>query len=133
MQQLPCPLANQEIIEPPAWDFRQCGMCDQHNLRSACANAQSDQSLCKSLAHSMTAKLLTEHNLEFLRLKKGCTDSSESTLGKIPHCWKLHVAAHIPYKIKVLLVHSMWPAKLLIKLSGRPCLSAYLSYGFVIH
>ena len=28
------------------WDFQQCGMCDQQSLRSACAYAQSDQSLC---------------------------------------------------------------------------------------
>ena len=36
-------------------------MIDQQNLRSACAYAQSDQSLCKSLEYSMTVKLLTEH------------------------------------------------------------------------
>ena len=29
-----------------AWDFQQCGMCDQQSLRLACAYAQSDQSLC---------------------------------------------------------------------------------------
>ena len=29
-----------------AWDFQQVGMCDQQSLRSACAYAQSDQSLC---------------------------------------------------------------------------------------
>ena len=27
-------------------DFQQCGMCDQQRLRSACAYAQSGQSLC---------------------------------------------------------------------------------------
>ena len=43
----------------------------------------------------MTVKLLTEHNLEFLRLKRGCTGSSESTLDKMPHCWKSHVTAHL--------------------------------------
>ena len=43
----------------------------------------------------MIVKLLTEHNLEFLRLKGGCTGSSGSTLGlvKILHCWKAHLAA----------------------------------------
>ena len=70
-------------------------MCDQQSLRSACAYAQSDQSLCKSLAYSMNIKLLTKHHLEFLSLKRGCTGSSESTLVKMPHCWKSHVAAHI--------------------------------------
>ena len=29
-----------------AWDFQQNGMCDQQSLRSACAYAQTDQSLC---------------------------------------------------------------------------------------
>ena len=58
-------------------------MCDQQSLRSACAYAQSDQSLCKSLEYSMRVKLLTEHKLEFLSLKGGCTGSSESTLVKM--------------------------------------------------
>ena len=43
----------------------------------------------------MIVKLLTEHHLEFLSLKGGCTGSYESTLVKIPHCWKSHVMAHI--------------------------------------
>ena len=40
----------------------------------------------------MSVKLLTEHHLEFLRLKVGCTDSSESIQDKMPHCWKSHAA-----------------------------------------
>ena len=43
----------------------------------------------------MNVKLLTEHHLEFLILKGGCTGSSESTLVKIPHWWKSHVTAHV--------------------------------------
>ena len=43
----------------------------------------------------MSAKLLTENYLEFLRLKGGCTGSSESTLVKLPHCWKSHVTAQM--------------------------------------
>ena len=54
-------------------------MCDQQSLRSACAYAQSDQSLCLSLEYSMTVRQLTEHHLELLNLKGGCTGSSEST------------------------------------------------------
>ena len=42
----------------------------------------------------MSVKLLTEHHLEFLSLKGGCICSSESTLVKMPHCWKSHVTAH---------------------------------------
>ena len=70
-------------------------MWDQQSLRSACAYAQSDKSLYLSLAYSMNVKLLTEHYLEFLSLKGGCTGSSESTLVKMPHCWKSCVAAQI--------------------------------------
>ena len=66
-------------------------MCDQQSLRPV----QSDQSLCLSLEYSMSVKLLTEHHLEFLSLKGGCTGSSESTLVKMPHCWKSHVVAHV--------------------------------------
>ena len=41
----------------------------------------------------MIVKLLTEHHLEFLSLKGGCSGSSESTHVKMPHCWKSHVTA----------------------------------------
>ena len=75
-------------------------MRDQQRLRSACAYKQSDQSLCQSLEFSMHVMLLTEHHLEFLSLEGGCTGSSESTLVKMTHCWKSHVAA----QIKILLV-----------------------------
>ena len=50
----------------------------------------------------MSVKLLTEHHLEFLSLKGGCTGSSESTLVKMPHCWKSHVAAQICQTDKTL-------------------------------
>ena len=43
----------------------------------------------------MSDKLLAEHHLEFLSLNEACTGSSESTLVKMPHCWKSHVAAQI--------------------------------------
>ena len=42
----------------------------------------------------MSLKLMTEHHLEFLSLNGGCTGSSESTLVKMPHCWKSHVTPH---------------------------------------
>ena len=42
----------------------------------------------------MSVKLATEHHLEFLCLKGGCTGLYESTLVKIPHCWKSYVTAH---------------------------------------
>ena len=43
----------------------------------------------------MSVMLLTEHHLEFLSLKGGCTGLSESTLVKMPHCWKSRVMAQI--------------------------------------
>ena len=43
----------------------------------------------------MIAKLLTEHHLEFLSLKGGCTGSSEPILVKMPHRWKSHATAHL--------------------------------------
>ena len=43
----------------------------------------------------MIVKLLTTQHLEFLSLKGGSRCSSESTLVKMPLCWKSHVVAHI--------------------------------------
>ena len=70
-------------------------MCHQQSLRSACAYAQSDQSLCYSLEYYMIVKLLTEHHLEFLSLKGGCRGPSESTHVKMPNCWKSHALAQL--------------------------------------
>ena len=50
----------------------------------------------------MVVKLLTEHHLEFLSLKGGCTGSYEPTLVKIPHCLKSRDRAHLyPHWITV--------------------------------
>ena len=84
-----------EGILAGTWDFQQCGMCHQQRLRPACTYAQSDQSLCLLLDHSMTVKLLAKQYLEFLSLKGGCTGSTESIYVKMPHCSKSHVAAHL--------------------------------------
>ena len=45
----------------------------------------------------MAVKLLTKHDLGFLSLKGSCTGSSESTLVKMPHCWKSNVAAYLAF------------------------------------
>ena len=55
----------------------------------------------------MIVKLLTEHHLEFLSLKGGCTCSSESKLVKMPYCWKSHALAHIVLKFLAYMLHSM--------------------------
>ena len=41
----------------------------------------------------MIVKLLTEHHLECLSLKGGCTGWSGSTLVKMSNCWKSRAAA----------------------------------------
>ena len=56
------------------------------------AYAQSDQSLCLSLEYFMIVKLLTEHH-GLSKLQRRLQDSSESTLVKMPHCWKSHDTA----------------------------------------
>ena len=43
----------------------------------------------------MTVKLLNEHLLEVISLTGGCTGSSESTLFKMPQCWKSHATAQL--------------------------------------
>ena len=88
--------------------FQQCGMCEQQRLRSACAYAQSDQSLCWSLEHSMTVKLLTEHHLEVLSLSGGCTGSSESIHVKIQHCWKSTINQHSISSLYSISVFPFW-------------------------
>ena len=52
----------------------------------------------------MTVKLLTKHHLEFLSLKRGCKGSSESTLVKMPHCWKSNVVAEM---VKYILIEEI--------------------------
>ena len=43
----------------------------------------------------MIVKLLIEHHLEFLSLKGGRRNSSESTLVKMSNYWKSHAAAQL--------------------------------------
>ena len=78
-------------------------MCNKQRLRPACAYGQSDQSLCLSIEYSMTVKLVTKQYLEFLSLKGGCKGLSESTLVKMAHYWRSHVAAQI--KIVFICIH----------------------------
>ena len=56
----------------------------------------------------MIIKLLTKHHLEFLSLKGGCRGLSESTLVKMPHCWKSHVATQIHLPVYHIPVRVYW-------------------------
>ena len=75
---------------PTMWYVR------QQRLRPACAYAQSDQRLCKSLEHSMTVKLLTEQFLGFLSLKK----AAQARLSL--HLSKCHVVGNHMLRLKYL-------------------------------
>ena len=55
----------------------------------------------------MIFKLLTEHHLEFLSLKGGCTGSSESTHVKMPHYWKSHATAQMLTMVDLMIVMRM--------------------------
>ena len=56
----------------------------------------------------MIVKLLTEHHLEFLNLKGGCRDSSESTCVKMPHCWKSHAQGGQSRDTHVVISHVLF-------------------------
>ena len=73
------------------WDFQQCGMCDRQRLWSDCA-------YMRSLIRAFTSRLNILSVLSYLEFQSS-TGSSESTLVKIPHCWKSHVAAHMYLQI----------------------------------
>ena len=58
-----------------------------NNMEGATSKG-SDQPGPTQLEYSLSVKLLTEHHLEFVSLKGGCTGWSECTLFIMPHCWK---------------------------------------------
>ena len=72
-------------------------MCDQQSLRSACAYAQSDQSLCLSLDYSMIVKLLTEQHLEFLSYE----EAAQARLSL--HISKYHIVGNHMSRLNYLL------------------------------
>ena len=76
----------------------------------------------KPLEYFMIVKLLTEHHLEFLSLKEGCTGSSEPTHVKMPHCWKSHALAQI------IIVCSLIPQR---KGSFRVSFECILRYMYI--
>ena len=73
----------------------------------------------------MSVKLLTKQHLEFLSFKGSCTGSSESTLVKMPHCWKSHVVApffQVNFKLTIFsLVTTFVSSRLLLFLGSQCC------------
>ena len=77
----------------------------------------------------MTVKLLTEHHLEFLGLTGGCTGSSESTLVKMPHCWKSHVTAQIMIFFSLACIHKQSENSACFYALNQHCFQTYMSSG----
>ena len=74
-----------------------------------------------SCLNTLSLRLLTEHHLEFLGLKGGCTGLSESTLVKIPHCWKSHVKAHFFFEPSLDVENKIFPASTGLIILGIYC------------
>ena len=55
----------------------------------------------------MSFKLLTENRLEFPSLTEGYTGSSESTLVKLPHCWKSRHGSNSCENFQILQIYSI--------------------------
>ena len=106
-------------------------MCDQQSLRSDCAYVQPNQRLCLLLENYMIVKLLTEHHLEFLRLKGGCRGSSESTHVKIPHCWKSHALARRYNILSIALIITKRGNSLQLSLTAFTLTTIYCFTGYL--
>ena len=64
----------------------------------------------------MIVRLLTEDHLESLSLKGGCRGSAESTLVKMPHCWKSHAQAQIvKISARMDIQSVIWTPELLLQ------------------
>ena len=78
-----------------------------NNVVCATSKALDQPANMRSLIRAfgfMIVKLLTEHHLEFLSLKGGCTGSSESTHVKMLG-WKSHATAQV---LITHLLHWKW-------------------------
>ena len=69
--------------------------------------------------YSKTVKLPTEHLLEVLSLKGGCTGSPESTLVKMSNCLKSHATAHLSLRLLFCLFKTGFTVQLLFDLSTK--------------
>ena len=63
----------------------------------------------------MSVNLLTEHHLEFLSLIGDYRGLSESTLVKMPHCWKTRVTAQFYLLQNVQMANGV----LIVKMTAR--------------
>ena len=67
-----------------------------NNVVCATSKASDQPAHTRSLNRAFAShlsNLLTEHHMEFLSFKGGCTVSSELTHVKMSHCWKYYATA----------------------------------------
>ena len=81
----------------------------------------------------MSFKILTEHHLKFLSLKGGSIGSTESTLVKMPHCWKSHVMAHYYISMTRIVTNSHTLCRIGLKAASvlLPLLGLTWTFGFL--
>ena len=87
-------------------------VCAQRRLRSACASAQSDQSLCCPHEESLGPWLSIERTAKTLIRLGGCPGWSESLLGAHSFCWIYHVAARLMIWFNDANYHNLRPISL---------------------
>ena len=81
--------------------------------------------------------LSDEHHLEFLSLQEGCTGLSESTLVKMPQCWKSNATAHMEFSVTTLsaltiksIMHVMYIVQCVTEFNPfHLCLSPFMEIG----
>ena len=80
----------------------------------------------------MIAKLLTDHHLEFLSLKGGCTDSCESTLVKMPNSWKISCRGSLKESniCALVLLNLLNSLRKRDKMLGKPCILSLFPNSF---
>ena len=79
-----------------AWIYFNCQATDCTSIRVSKLKSRLHSLIWVYTCKNATLlEIMTVLQLEFLNLKVGFTVSSESTLVKMPHCWKSHIAAHV--------------------------------------
>ena len=89
-----------------AWDFQHCGMWDQQKPQISlrpCA-VWSEPLLVAGVFYECYLSYWLNIIWSF---KAGCTGSYESTLVKMPHCWKSHVPAHLSFRYHMRVIDQL--------------------------
>ena len=116
---------SKRCIYEPRQELSNNVVCATSKCSDKSAHTRRLTSLCWSLKYSINVKLLTKPHLKFLSLNGGCTGLSESTLVKIPHCWKSHDTAQL-LEIKTVLTQCPYSS---LRTDGRSSSLCLRDYG----